>query len=74
MNNDAAVNKRGSTDGKTGGVASAVAAMVAFERKRATASGESDHLGVSGAGPELQQRVAAAERRFSEAPYPYPYP
>ena len=71
VNNDAAAGKRGSTDGKTdgktGGVASAVAAMVAFEKKRAAESGESDHLGVRGAAPELQQRVAAAERRFSEA-------
>ena len=39
----------------------------AFERKRAAESGESDHVGVSGASPELQQRVAAAERRYSEA-------
>ena len=67
VNNDAAAGKRGSTDGKSGGVASAVAAMVAFEKKRAAESGVSDHLGVSGAAPELQQRVAAAERRFSEA-------
>ena len=29
--------------------------------------GEGDGLGVSGAAPELQQRVAAAERRLSEA-------
>ena len=74
VNNDA--SKRASVggqavgaaaEGKTGGVASAVAAMVAFEKKRAAESGEGDRLGVSGAAPELQQRVAAAERRFSEA-------
>ena len=40
---------------------------MAFEKKRAAESGEADHLGVSGAAPELQQRVAAAERRLSEA-------
>ena len=74
VNNDA--SKRASVggqaggaagEGKTGGVASAVAAMVAFEKKRAAESGEGDGLGVSGAAPELQQRVAAAERRLSEA-------
>ena len=44
VNNESA-SKRGSTDGKAGGVASAVAAMVAFEKKRAAESGEGDHLG-----------------------------
>ena len=74
VNNDAASLRgrqggRGGRGGKGGGggVASAVAAMAAFERKRAAESGESDHVGVSGASPELQQRVAAAERRYSEA-------